>query len=55
MKVLVTGGGGLVGLHTVDGLQEEGHEVVVIDNLDSQVHGQSDGYPVNLKRHANKG
>jgi UDP-glucose 4-epimerase len=33
MKVLVTGGAGYIGSHTVDMLIEGGHEVVVIDNL----------------------
>ncbi|TVQ77910.1 MAG: UDP-glucose 4-epimerase GalE [Flavobacteriales bacterium] len=35
MKVLVTGGLGYIGSHTVVALHEAGHEVVIIDNLDN--------------------
>ncbi|TKS60797.1 MAG: UDP-glucose 4-epimerase [Nitrospira sp.] len=35
MKVLVTGGAGFIGSHVVDRLVEEGHHVVVVDNLSS--------------------
>ncbi len=35
MKVLVTGGAGFIGSNIVDRLIDEGHEVVVIDNLSS--------------------
>ena len=33
MKVLVTGGAGYIGSVTVERLLDEGHEVLVIDNL----------------------
>ena len=33
MKILVTGGAGFIASHIVDALIDEGHEVVIIDNL----------------------
>ena len=38
MKILVTGGCGFIGSHTVDKLIELGHDVKVLDNLEEQVH-----------------
>jgi dTDP-L-rhamnose 4-epimerase len=37
-RVLVTGGLGFIGSHTVDALVETGYDVNVIDNLERQVH-----------------
>ncbi len=42
MRVLVTGGAGFIGSFVVDTLADDGHEVVVIDNLDPAAH---DGRP----------
>ncbi len=48
MKVLVTGGAGYIGSHTVYALIEQGHEVVVVDNLvtghRSDVHQEATFY-----------
>lgn len=33
MKILVTGGAGFIGSHVVDAYVEDGHDVVIIDNL----------------------
>ena len=38
MNVLVTGGSGFIGSHTVDLLIDEGHNVRILDNLEPQVH-----------------
>jgi len=44
MKILVTGGAGFIGSHIVDRLAEKGHDVVVLDNLDKQVHHEKPNY-----------
>jgi UDP-glucose 4-epimerase len=43
MKILVTGGLGFIGSHTVVELQEKGHEVVIIDNLSNSSISVLDG------------
>ncbi len=39
-KVLVTGGAGFIGSHTVDLLLENGYEVRILDNLSEPVHAE---------------
>jgi dTDP-L-rhamnose 4-epimerase len=52
MKVLVTGGAGFVGSHLVDELVARGHDVVVYDSLDAQVHVDGGSKPVYLAKGA---
>lgn len=46
MKILVTGGLGFIGSHTVVELQNEGFEVVIIDNLSNSSEDVLDGIEV---------
>lgn len=47
MRILVTGGAGFIGSHTVDRLLQKGYEVRIIDNLQKPVHlkGKPDYIP----------
>ncbi|MFZ5433922.1 MAG: NAD-dependent epimerase/dehydratase family protein [Calditrichota bacterium] len=38
MRVLVTGGAGFIGSHTVDALMARGYEVTILDSLEKPVH-----------------
>lgn len=49
-KVLVTGGAGFIGSHTVDLLLEHGYEVRILDNLQPRVHPR--GVPEYLPKEA---
>ncbi len=55
MRALVTGGAGFIGSHVVDRLVQRGHEVVVLDNLDPQVHGDGASIPLNIAQHLTDG
>jgi dTDP-L-rhamnose 4-epimerase len=47
-RVLITGGAGFVGSHLADALAASGHEVVLFDNLEPQVHGDGTDRPAYL-------
>ena len=51
MKILVTGGAGFIGSHTVDALLERDYEVKILDNLQKPVHlkGKPNYIPQNVE------
>jgi len=56
MRVLITGGAGFIGSHCVDRFVHEGVDVVVLDNLNPQVHkGKASEVPIHIFDHIRKG
>jgi dTDP-L-rhamnose 4-epimerase len=49
MRILVTGGAGFIGSHTVDLLVDKGYEVIILDNLEPQVHSNKKPDYINQK------
>ncbi len=50
MRVLITGGAGFIGSYICEALLASGHEVLVLDNLDPQIHGDQARWPVYMPK-----
>jgi dTDP-L-rhamnose 4-epimerase len=46
LRILITGGAGFIGTHLAKQLLEDGHSVVILDNLLAQVHGDNPKPPL---------
>lgn len=53
MKILVTGGLGFIGSTLCESLLKEGHSIVVVDNLSSQIHGNIPNINLDWLNHNN--
>ncbi|MFX1396093.1 MAG: NAD-dependent epimerase/dehydratase family protein [Promethearchaeota archaeon] len=49
-RILVTGGAGFIGSHLIDDLLESGHDIIVYDILEPQVHGINPEVPEYLAK-----
>src|SRR3989442_15783609 len=47
-KVLVTGGSGFIGSHVIELLHRNHYDLIVLDNMDPQVHG-TQGKPTGVR------
>lgn len=54
MKILVTGGLGYIGSHVATTLVDNGHEIVIIDNLSNSTMKVVDGIKKSIKNKSNK-
>ena len=50
MKVLITGGAGFIGSRLARKFLARGDEVIILDNLLEQVHGEDGDFPADLKK-----
>lgn len=53
-SILVTGGAGFIGCHTVATLLDEGHSVRILDVLDPQIHDCGDEFPASTPKGAER-
>ncbi len=45
MNILITGGAGFIGSYVCKALLKKGHHIIVLDNLDPQIHGENAKWP----------
>lgn len=48
-KVLITGGAGFIGSHLAERLFRKGYQLVILDKLSPQIHGEEADFPASLK------